>query len=104
MVASILLQTFSDGLTIQAELMTMGAAALLIGYGIHLVNLKDSFSTVKPTGLLRIYDPPVHPALLTHPFRDVVGTHLDPLLAAKISGFIHDLESNLRRWFGFRLR
>ena len=52
----VLLQTFSDGLTIQAELMTMGAAALLIGYGIHLVNLKDSFSTVKPTGLLQIYD------------------------------------------------
>lgn len=95
MITSISLQTFSDGLTIQAELMTMGAAALLIGYGIHLVNLKDTFSTVKPHGLLRIYDPPVHPALLTHPFRDVVGTHLDPLLAAKVSGFIHNLEGNL---------
>ena len=95
MLASIVLQTVSNNLNIQAELMTMGAAALLIGYGIHLVNLKDTFSTVKPYGLLRIYDPPVHPALLTHPFRDVVGTHLDPLLAAKVSGFIHDLEGNL---------
>ncbi len=95
MLASIVLQTVSNDLNIQAELMTMGAAALLIGYGIHLVNLKDTFSTVKPHGLLRIYDPPVHPALLTHPFRDVVGTHLDPLLAAKVSGFIHDLEGNL---------
>ena len=95
MLASILLQTFSNGLTIQAELMTMGAAALLIGYGIHLVNLKDAFSTVKPHGLLRIYNPPVHPALLTHPFRDVVGTHLDPLLSAKVSGFIHDLGDHL---------
>ena len=94
MLASIVLQTVSNDLNIQAELTTMGAAALLIGYGIHLVNLKDAFSTVKPYGLLRIYDPPVHPALLTHPFRDVVGTHLDPLLAAKVSGFIHDLEDN----------
>ncbi|MEC8979754.1 MAG: hypothetical protein VX433_06690 [Candidatus Thermoplasmatota archaeon] len=95
MLSSILLQTFSNGLTIQAELMTMGAAALLIGYGIHLVNLKDAFSTVKPHGLLRIYNPPIHPALLTHPFRDVVGTHLDPLLSAKVSSFIHDLGPHL---------
>ena len=34
-------------------------------------------------------------SILTHPFRDVANFYLDPLLAAKISGFIHDLESNL---------
>ena len=79
----------------QVRLMTIGTASLLIGYGAHLLSLRQNFNTVNPHGLLGIYSPPVHPALLVHPFRDVVGTHIDPLLAAKLSDFIQSLSEDI---------
>ena len=81
--------------TQQVQLMTIGTASLLIGYGAHLLSLRPNFNTVNPHGLLGIYSPPVHPALLVHPFRDVIGTHIDPLLAAKLSDFIQSLSEDI---------
>ena len=79
----------------QVQLMTIGTASLLIGYGAHLLSLRPNFNTVNSHGLLGIYSPPVHPALLVHPFRDVIGTHIDPLLAAKLSDFIQSLSEDI---------
>ena len=81
--------------TQQVRLMTIGTASLLIGYGAHLLSLRPNFNTVNSHGLLGIYSPPVHPALLVHPFRDVIGTHIDPLLAAKLSDFIQSLSEDI---------
>lgn len=85
----------SEGNTWQSRLMTMGTACLLFGYGAHLLSLRPNFNTVNPYGLLGIYSPPVHPALLDFPFRDVIGTHIDPLLSTKLSDFIHSLSENI---------
>jgi len=79
----------------QVTLMTIGTACLLIGYGVHLISLMPNFNSVNPYGLLGIYSPPVHPALLDYPFRDVIGTHIDPLLSARLSDFIHSLSENI---------
>jgi hypothetical protein len=75
--------------------MTIGTASLLIGYGAHLLSLRPNFNSVNPYGLLGIYSPPVHPALLEFPFRDVIGTHVDPLLSAKLSDFMNGLSEDI---------
>ena len=93
---SILASDFiSEGNIWQGRLMTMGTAGLLFGYGAHLLSLRPNFNTVNPYGLLGIYSPPVHPALLDFPFRDVIATHIDPLLSTKLSDFIHSLSENI---------
>ena len=79
----------------QSRLMTIGTASLLIGYGAHLISLRPNFNSVNPYGLLGIYSPPVHPALLDFPFRDVIGTHIDPLLSTKLTDFIHSLSEDI---------
>ena len=85
----------SEGNIWPGTLMTIGTACLLFGYGAHLLSLRPNFNTVNPYGLLGIYSPPVHPALLDFPFRDVIGTHIDPLLSTKLSDFIHSLSENI---------
>ena len=40
--------------TQQVQLMTIGTASLLIGYGAHLLSLRPNFTTVNPHGLLGI--------------------------------------------------
>ncbi|MEC7462553.1 MAG: hypothetical protein VX439_03815 [Candidatus Thermoplasmatota archaeon] len=85
----------SEGNIWPGTLMTTGTACLLFGYGAHLLSLRPNFNTVNPYGLLGIYSPPVHPALLDFPFRDVIGTHIDPLLSTKLSDFIHSLSENI---------
>ena len=79
----------------EGTLMTTGTACLLFAYGAHLLSLRPNFNTVNPYGLLGIYSPPVHPALLDFPFRDVIGTHIDPLLSTKLSDFVHSLSENI---------
>ena len=66
----------SEGNIWPGTLMTIGTACLLFGYGAHLLSLRPNFNTVNPYGLLGIYSPPVHPALLDFPFRDVIGLSL----------------------------
>ena len=96
LIASILFSDFLEsGETWGRTLMTIGTASLLIGYGAHLLSLRPNFNSVNPYGLLGIYSPPVHPALLEFPFRDVIGTHVDPLLSAKLSDFMNGLSEDI---------
>ena len=78
-------------------LVAFSTGALLSGHGVHMVSDRPRFNTSEPWGMLEAFSPPIHPALLSRPFTDVIRAHIDPLLAVRISQYLGSLDSKIRQ-------
>lgn len=78
-------------------LIAFSTGALLSGHGVHMVSDRPRFNTSEPWGMLEAFSPPIHPALLSRPFTDVIRAHIDPLLAVKISQYLGLLDSKIQQ-------
>jgi hypothetical protein len=76
-------------------LVAFSTGALLSGHGVHMVSDRPRFNTSEPWGMLEAFSPPIHPALLSRPFADVIRAHIDPLLAVRISQYLGSLDSKI---------
>ena len=76
-------------------LLAFSTGALLSGHGVHMVSDRPRFNTIEPWGMLEAFSPPIHPALLSRPFTDVIRAHIDPLLAVRISQYLGTLDSKI---------
>ena len=94
-VLQILALLLGSGTFSSMTMLALGTAALMVGYGIYLLSLGPRFNSFEPWGLLESYEAPLHPALLDHAFFDVIGTHLDPILSARLSEFVRDLSPHI---------
>ncbi len=77
-------------------LFTLSTGALLSGHGVHMVSDRQRFNTTEPWGMLQAFSPPIHPALLSRPFTDVIRAHVDPLLAVRMSEYLSSIEPSIR--------
>jgi hypothetical protein len=94
-VLQILALLLGSGSFSSMTMLALGTASLMVGYGIYLLSLGPRFNSFEEWGLLESYEAPLHPALLGHAFFDVIGTHLDPILSARLSEFVRDLSPNI---------
>jgi hypothetical protein len=78
-------------------LVAFSTGALLSGHGVHMVSDRPRFNTSEPWGMLEAFSPPIHPALLSRPFTDVIRAHIDPLLAVRISQYLGSLDSKIHQ-------
>jgi len=78
-------------------LVAFSTGALLSGHGVHMVSDRPRFNTSEPWGMLESFSPPIHPALLSRPFTDVIRAHIDPLLAVRISQYLGSLDSKIHQ-------
>ena len=85
----------SDEVISAPILMAFSTGALLSGHGVHMVSDRPRFNTSEPWGMRGAFSPPIHPALLSRPFTDVIRAHIDPLLAVRISQYLGALDSKI---------
>ncbi len=78
------------------RLVAISTGTLLAGHGSFLVSNKSRFNANEPWGMLSAFSPPIHPALLRHPFSDVIKAHIDPLLAVRISEYLRTVETEMK--------
>lgn len=78
-----------------ASLVLLGMGATLLGLGLHLVSSENLYSTSEPGGILSVYEPPVHPALLGQVFSDLMLTHMDPFLRMRFEDFMQRFRTAL---------
>ncbi len=76
-------------------MLALGSAALMVGYGLQLLSMRKRFNSAHICGMLNAYESPVHPALPEHPFTGVIGSHMDPILRARVNEFVHGLSDHL---------
>jgi len=88
---------FSEKVADAPFLFAFSTGALLSGHGVHMVSERSRFNTAEPWGMLEAFSPPIHPALLSRPFTDVIRAHIDPLLAVRISEYLRSVESKIHR-------
>ena len=77
------------------SIMLLGLGATFLGLGFHLVSSDNLYSTYEPGGILSVYDPPVHPALLGQVFSDLMLTHMDPFLRMRFEDFMQKFRTAL---------
>ena len=77
------------------SIMLLGLGATFLGLGLHLVSSDNLYSTYEPGGILSVYDPPVHPALLGQVFSDLMLTHMDPFLRMRFEDFMQKFRTSL---------
>ncbi|MFL2955854.1 MAG: hypothetical protein CND29_00415 [Marine Group II euryarchaeote MED-G36] len=89
------LQISTDG-DLSPRLVSFSTGTLLAGQGVYLVSNQKRFNANEPWGMLDSFSPPIHPALLRHPFSDVIKAHVDPLLAVRISEYLRSVEDQVK--------
>tara|TARA_B100000131_G_C18111233_1_gene609661 strand:- start:502 stop:2295 length:1794 start_codon:yes stop_codon:yes gene_type:complete len=77
------------------SIMLLGLGATFLGLGLHLVSSDNLYSTYEPGGILSVYEPPVHPALLGQVFSDLMLTHMDPFLRMRFEDFMQKFRAAL---------
>ena len=77
-------------------LLALSTGSLLAGHGVHLISSRSRFNASEPWGMLQAFSPPIHPALLSRPFNDVIKAHIDPLLGIRITEYLKTVRSELR--------
>ncbi len=77
------------------SIMLLGLSATFLGLGLHLVSSDNLYSTYEPGGILSVYEPPVHPALLGQVFSDLMLTHMDPFLRMRFEDFMQKFRAAL---------
>ncbi len=77
------------------SIMLLGLGTTFLGLGLHLVSSDNLYSTYEPGGILSVYDPPVHPALLGQVFSDLMLTHMDPFLRMRFEDFMQKFRTAL---------
>ena len=65
-------------------LLALSTGCLLAGHGVELISVRSRYNASEPWGMLEAFSPPIHPALLSRPFNDVIKAHIDPLLGIRI--------------------
>lgn len=80
-------------------LLALSTGSLLAGYGVQLISIRSRFNASEPWGMLEAFSPPIHPALLTRPFNDVIKAHIDPLLGIRITEYLKTVRSELREGY-----
>ena len=81
------------------RLVALSTGSVLAGHGTFLVSNNSRFNANEPWGMLNAFSPPIHPALLTRPFSDVIKAHIDPLLAVRISEYLRTVENEVNPGF-----
>tara|TARA_Y100000768_G_scaffold259528_2_gene197500 strand:- start:2265 stop:3833 length:1569 start_codon:yes stop_codon:yes gene_type:complete len=80
-------------------LLALSTGSLLAGYGVQLISIRSRFNASEPWGMLEAFSPPIHPALLTRPFNDVIKAHIDPLLGIRITEYLKTVRSELKEGY-----
>lgn len=78
-------------------LLLLSFSSLLLSLSQHFPTRSSPFNMDERTGLLKAYNPPIHPSTLELVFDDLVKTHMDPLLRSVYEGYSKELESCLKR-------
>ena len=65
----------------------------------ELISVRSRYNASEPWGMLEAFSPPIHPALLSRPFNDVIKAHIDPLLGIRITEYLKTVRSDLREGY-----
>lgn len=77
----------------------LGIGVTILALGLHLISRETLYSTAEPGGILSVYEPPVHPALLGQVFSDLMLTHMDPFLRMRFEDFMQRFRTSLQPGF-----
>ena len=80
-------------------LLALSTGCLLAGHGVELISVRSRYNASEPWGMLEAFSPPIHPALLSRPFNDVIKAHIDPLLGIRITEYLKTVRSDLREGY-----
>ena len=80
-------------------LLALSTGCLLAGHGVQLISVRSRYNASEPWGMLEAFSPPIHPALLSRPFNDVIKAHIDPLLGIRITEYLKTVRSELREGY-----
>ncbi len=77
------------------SILLLGIGVTMLALGLHLISRETLYSTAEPGGILSVYEPPVHPALLGQVFSDLMLTHMDPFLRMRFEDFMQRFRTSL---------
>jgi hypothetical protein len=78
-------------------MLLLSFSTLMLSLSQHFPTRSYPFNMDERTGLLKAYNPPIHPSTLEMVFDDLVKTHMDPLLRSVYEIYSKELESSLKR-------
>ena len=78
-------------------MLLLSFSTLMLSLSQHFLTRSYPFNMDERTGLLKAYNPPIHPSTLEMVFDDLVKTHMDPLLRSVYEIYSKELEQCLKR-------
>lgn len=77
--------------TLGLILFGLSVSLLILAEGQHIVSRNYPYNSVKRTGLLDGFQPPIHPSTMDNVFYDFIASHIDPFLRTEVEDFFVEI-------------
>ena len=77
--------------TLGLILFGLSVSLLILAEGQHIISRNYPYNSVKRTGLLDGFQPPIHPSTMDNVFYDFIASHIDPFLRTEVEDFFVEI-------------